>query len=220
MMTPMPDLARTNNQIWITRGHLAALAVATAAIAVLAFLVGLEVGRSGQPEGDGGEPAAAAFLPDATDEEALEGLLREVERAQAELEQKPATPTVGFNHELAAEAPPVPPETPPPSAVVAELPVDGDAVPAPPVAAASDQLPTDGWAIQVASYSPQTEADEHVARLREQELRAYRVAALVSGQTWHRVRIGGYRTQEAAAEARQELASVLGIDDLMVAQAP
>ena len=32
--------------IWITRGHLAALGTATLAIALLAFFVGIQVGRS------------------------------------------------------------------------------------------------------------------------------------------------------------------------------
>lgn len=219
-MASMAELTRSGNQIWITRGHLAALGVATAAIAVLAFLVGLEVGRSGQPEPSEGEPAAAAFLPDATDEEALEALLREVEQAQAELEQAPAEPTVGFNRELAAEAPPLPPDEPPPSAVVSELPPARDLAPEPPAQPASDDLPAEGWAVQVASYADQAEADARVEELRARDLSAYRVAALVSGQTWHRVRIGGYHSRDAAVAARQELSEALGADDLLVAPAP
>lgn len=224
-MATMSELARATpkNQLWITRGHLAALAVATAAIAVLAFLVGVEVGRSGQPEqADQLEPAAAAFLPDASDEEALDALLREVEQAQERLQPAEASAAAGdvtFNQALPDDHPSDVPDEPPPTSVVTELGAEHDDGPAPP-ADAGTGAPDSGWAVQIASYEDVAEADAHVARLLEQDVAAYRVAGLVSGQTWHRVRVGGFATQQEASEARQELATALGLGDLMVAHAP
>ena len=218
----MPDLPRpaSSNQIWITRGHLAALAVATSAIAVLAFLVGVEVGRAGNdapPPDD--TTATAAFLPDATDQEALEALLREVERAQQQADPTLVARDVTFNHDLPHETPPeIPTELPviPTDSVVGDDPLDAPQPPVDPGPGA----PTDGWAVQIASYADVAEADAHVARLREQELAAYRIAALVDGTTWYRVRVGGFTSREQANEERSALATTLGLGDLMVSPAP
>lgn len=223
MMARMADLPRSpgaDRQIWITRGHLAALAVATAAIAVLAFVLGLQIGRGEQaPVDDGPDPAA--FLPDADDEEALEALLREVERAQAELDQDARVQDVGFADELPGNGPAAPEDAPPASAVVVGLAPPDDALPDAPAAGADDRVPTSGFAIQIAAYEDPEEARAHVERLREDGHKgAYQVAALVSGTTWHRVRIGGYTTRDAAVEASIDLKGSLGAGDLMVAPAP
>ncbi len=218
----MAEYSRAGQQIWMTKGHLAALGVAMAAIAVLAFLVGLEVGKGTAEAEEPAEPGVAAFLPDASDEQALEALLREVERAQAELDQPDGggDAEVTFNRTLVEELPEDAPEQPPPSAVVSDLEARPDEAPQPPAEPISAGAPTSGWAVQIASYEDQAEADAHVARLVELELPAYRVAGLVSGQTWHRVRIGGYADQKEALDAREGLGATLGLSDLMVAQAP
>ena len=84
---------QNNREIWITRGHLAALGTATLAIALLAFFVGIQVGRSQVDT-----PSTATtetLLPNAEREDALEALLREVEAAQA------AAPPLAFPETLA-----------------------------------------------------------------------------------------------------------------------
>lgn len=218
----MPDLPRAvaPNQIWITRGHLAALAVATTAIAVLAFLVGFEVGRSRAPAPDPAlAPSTAAFLPDASDQQALEALLREVERAQQQADPTQAPRDVTFNHDLPQELPPeVPTELP---ALATETAVDGDpsATPLAPTDLGTG-APASGWAVQIASYPGAAEADAHVTALKEQDLAAYRVAALVDGTTWYRVKVGGFSTREAAAAQRDALATSLGLEGLVVSPAP
>lgn len=217
----MTELTRPKQQIWITRGHLAALAVATAAIAVMSFLVGRQFGLASAPTAAPSEEGAARYLPDASDEEALEGLLAEVERAQAELDQAQKPPEeAGFNRELMAEMPVPPVEGQVPSTVVSSLPAEPGAAPEPPDSALGAGAPSGGWAVQVASYAEQAEADGHVDRLKAQGMAAYRVAAVVSGHTWHRVRIGGYSSREAADAALGTLSQTLGLSDLMVAQAP
>ena len=72
---------QNSREIWITKGHLAALGTATLAIALLAFFVGIQVGRK-QVDAPP-PPQADNILPDPAKEDALEALLREVEAAQA-----------------------------------------------------------------------------------------------------------------------------------------
>lgn len=218
----MPDLPRATpaHQIWITRGHLAALAVATTAIAVLAFLVGFQVGRGKSGATDAAEaPPTAAFLPDATDQEALEALLREVERAQQPSDPSQAPRDVTFNHDLPHEVPSEIPTAPPAPQVDSLVAGDPAAAPSPPVDPGPG-APTSGWAVQIASYAGAAEADAHVAALQEQDLAAYRVAALVDGATWYRVKVGGFSSREEASEQRGELATRLGLEDLVVSPAP
>lgn len=213
-----PPRAPTADRIWITRGHLAALGVSTFAIAVLSFLVGLEVGRSGQSkETEPGQAAAAAFLPDVADDQALELLLREVEQARASKEPPPA---VDFNSELAQPVPTVTTQGDTPSSVVTDV-QPGGAPPVPPIPPAPDAAPPiGGWAVQVASYADLAEADQHVAQLKELGHSAYRVEALVSGTPWFRVRIGGFETRASAETARLGLVEQLGVPDLVLAPAP
>ena len=57
-------------------------------------------------------------------------------------------------------------------------------------------------------------------QLREQDLKAYRVTALIRGQNWHRVKVGSYPSKDEAAKARGDLARILGTRDLMITEAP
>ena len=74
--------------------------------------------------------------------------------------------------------------------------------------------------MQIASYESATDADARVSKLQERDLKAYRVAALIRGQNWYRVKVGPYPTKDAAAKARTDLARTLGTRDLMVTEAP
>jgi len=221
----MAELARMHGdkQIWITRGHLAALATTTLFIAVLSFFVGLRIGQS-----SGGVPVQAAaplLLPDPEKEDNLEALLRQVELAQASAAGDVVTSSgtggdLTFPEALAAgEQPPTPLDSlpgidrasaiTPPASLTAPTPA---AVPPLPV--------KEGWSIQAFSFDNTAEATEKVTQLTEAGWPTYQVTALVKGENWHRVRVGGYPTKEDAAEASAELASGLGLDDLMIAEAP
>jgi len=81
-------------------------------------------------------------------------------------------------------------------------------------------LPTTGWAIQVYSFPSALEAEAKVADLESKGFRAYRVAALVGGDTWHRVRLGPYDTQQLARKELPRLSSELGVADPLVTRAP
>ena len=202
---------QNNREIWITRGHLAALGTATLAIALLAFFVGIQVGRSQVDT-----PSTATtetLLPNAEREDALEALLREVEAAQA------AAPPLAFPETLAEGGAAEVPE--PEEAEVVETTVEPAPEPEPtppPEPADASPAPKSGWSVQIASYD--NVADARVVKLKERKMKAYRVAALIRGKNWYRVKVGSYPSKDAAAKARTELARILGTRDLMITEAP
>lgn len=204
---------QNNREIWITRGHLAALGTATLAIALLAFFVGIQVGRSQVDT-----PSTATtetLLPNAEREDALEALLREVEAAQA------AAPPLAFPETLAeggAADVPEPEEAEEVKTTVEPAP-EPEPTP-PPEPADSSPAPKSGWSVQIASYDNVADADARVAKLKERKMKAYRVAALIRGKNWYRVKVGSYPSKDAAAKARTELARILGTRDLMITEAP
>jgi cell division septation protein DedD len=222
----MPERSRAHRQIWITRSHLVALGLATCCIALLAFLVGLQVGRTQAAAAEVVAEAPLPLTPDVSKEKALEALLREVEVARSSV-----GPAVGSgpNHaeltfpELLEPVEPaltLPQDTvaePTRSAVAAP---PGDAPAAPTPAAEPEAAPTSGWSVQIASHPSAAEADAMLEDLKAAGHDAYRVAALVDGQTWYRVRIGGFRSKNRAETARKSLQELLGSDDLLLTEAP
>jgi cell division septation protein DedD len=209
------DSVHTQNgrEIWITRGHLAALGTATLAIALLAFFIGIQVGRNQADTPQ--ELPVDTLLPDPDKEDALEALLREVEAAQA------AAPPLAFPDTLTEGEAPKPPEEPKKAIVETEVePVPETKQEAPPPAPSTAPVPTSGWSVQVASYDNAPDADARVEKLRERDLKAYRVTALIRGKNWHRVKVGSYPSKDAAAKARNDLARILGTRDLMITEAP
>ena len=204
---------QNGREIWITRGHLAALGTATLAIALLAFFVGIQVGRN-----QADAPAASntdKILPDPDREDALEALLREVESAQA------AAPPLAFPETLSEGTAPETPPTVEAEDVPTEVRPAPDAQQAPPPPPPkSAPVPSSGWSVQIASYDSPTDADARVVKLQERGLKAYRVTALIRGLNWYRVKVGAYPNKDAAAAARIKLARILGTRDLMITEAP
>lgn len=208
----MPELSRERDQIWITRNHLLALAVATTCIAVLAFFLGLKLGRSGAGPEEAARPPALTVDPVGQDE--LEAVLRKAARAQP-------TPDFSFPSELPKDT-----VTAPggggadPSAATAT----GATPPPEQVALSADapvgNVPNGGWSVQIGIYASPAEADARMAELVAAELKPYRVAALVDGQNSWRVRIGGFASQKLAEEAVPALRSKLGLTSLDVVPAP
>ena len=187
----------------------------TVCIAVLSFFVGMKVGQAEKPVAE--DTAPVAYLPDPADGDALEALLNEVERARNTAGQ---SPDLSFPEELRTEEAALPPQEALPSSMKTAVGPGLSEPPAPPSGAADADAPSEGWAVQVAALESETEADALIARLAANGHAAYRVEALVRGSTWYRVRVGGFKTKEAAAEGQGALASELGRSDLMVARAP
>lgn len=222
-MSELPRPARTNGQLTLTRGHLYAFGAMALTLAILAFFVGLQVGRGPVAPAQG--PVVRALL----DEEARTG---DLETLLMRVESSRAPEGLVFPRELPTSAPPLPPLPAEGEEPVAPPPVDpvvapdaapeGEATLAPSVAApsTSDAVPTHGWAIQVAVRADAADADRLVATLREAELDAYRVEALVDGRSEHRVRVGGYATEAAATAALPEVRGRAGASTATVAHAP
>ncbi|MAY80320.1 MAG: hypothetical protein CL930_05975 [Deltaproteobacteria bacterium] len=204
---------QNGREIWITRGHLAALGTATLFIALLAFFVGIQVGRK---QADSPQSANSdTLLPDPNREDALEALLREVEAAQS------AAPPLAFPEALTEDNPPEVPEKEKEASVETAVKPAEEATPEPPPdPPKSAPVPASGWSVQVASYDNVADADARVEDLRERKMKAYRVTALVRGKNWYRVKVGSYPSEDAAVAARKNLSSILGTRDLMITEAP
>lgn len=188
-----------------------ALGTATFFIALLAFFIGIQVGRSQSEAPD--VSGDAALLPDSNQQDALEALLREVEAAQDD------APPMAFNETLAQDNAPEPPvEDAEQKALSTEVPAATPPTPPPP-APKDSPIPKTGWSIQVASYDSVKDADARVAQLKNMGLKSYRVGALIKGQQWYRVRVGAYPNKAAAETARQQLQGKLG-GGLLLAEAP
>jgi cell division protein FtsN len=215
MNGPVGKRVQTQNgrEIWITRGHLAALGTATLFIALLAFFVGIQVGRN---QADTPQSSRAdALLPDPDREDALEALLREVEAAQS------AAPPLAFPEALTEDTPPEVSDGKQNEAVETAVQPAEEAAPEPPPDPPKNApVPTSGWSVQIASYDNGSDADARVKTLRDRGMKAYRVTALVRGKNWYRVKVGSYPSEKAATAARTDLAAKLGTRDLMVTEAP
>lgn len=85
---------------------------------------------------------------------------------------------------------------------------------------ASDGVPTSGFALQVGDFDTAERAEKQLETLRSAGLSAYRVAAVVDGRTLHRVRVGGYPSQEAASAAAAGVATRSGVERVSVVPAP
>jgi len=203
--------ARGEKQTWmITRADLAALGMTTLCIAALAFFVGLKLGRAQVSSTQ--TATTQTLLPDSQQEDALEMLLHEVEDAQTGTD-------LSFRESLAdGEVPEVPTVEVPSEGVTTDISPEPDPPPQPVLVAGPP--PEDGWAVQVASFEVQLDADAHIQMLLTEGYAAYQVAALVNGRNWHRVKVGGYSTIEDANEASEQLADLLDITDLQVSRAP
>jgi cell division septation protein DedD len=209
-----------DGEIRITQSHLAALGVVFVSIASLTFLLGMQVGKLGGVRVE--VEAQAPYTPDPIAEDRLESMLREVELARAAtapandadlrfpeaLTGAAAVASVAASDALdagsseAVEAQPLADARPP-----APVAVDG----APPLT---------GWSVQVA-----TTRDVSVARQRRDELieagwPAYVVSSYVDGQSWYRVRVGGFPDATHADHARAKLSLSLGHDAFALTVAP
>jgi DedD protein len=112
-----------------------------------------------------------------------------------------ARPSVGA---LARVKPPAPAIKPPPPETDEEDVPEGR----PPVAAAAPVAPpTSGtpYNIQIEAVMDKSGADEMVSRLKTLGYNAQEMKTALNGQTWYRVRVGPYNSQEEAKTAQDKL---------------
>ncbi|MFZ5475943.1 MAG: SPOR domain-containing protein [Myxococcota bacterium] len=222
---PHPALPSSpDRQLQLTRNHLFALGALALSLAVLAFFVGMQLGKTTAPPVAAAPPVAPLVGEEARTGD-LEVLLAKVEQAGVKTDplafpaELPVTVTPPAPIDPAAT--PVEPAPPAPDPFP-DVPREGSATVAagPATAGVVDGVPADGWAIQVASRDGEADAQALVETLRAAGLAAYRVVALVDGQSTWRVRVGGYRTKDAAAAALGEVSGRAGSGDAVVTPAP
>ena len=209
-----------DGEIRITQSHLAALAVVFVSIASLTFLLGMQVGKLGgvRVEVEDSVP----YTPDPLAEDRLESMLREVELARATLAPAndsdlrfPEALTGTSNVQLPASGA-SPDDAEADKVTAAPL---ADARPAAPTAA-DEALPTTGWSVQISTTRDIDTARQHRDNLIEAGWPAYVVSSFVDGQSWYRVRVGGFPDAAEADRARGKLSLSLGQDAFALTVAP
>jgi cell division septation protein DedD len=214
---------RADRQLQLTRNHLFALGAVSLSLAVLAFFVGMQVGKTQAPPAPALPPVAPLVGEEARTGD-LEVLLAKVEQAN-----KPNDP-LAFPGELPkTDAPPAPVdptaavvEAPPPVDPFPDAPREGSATVAAGMSASAvvDGVPSGGWAIQVGTRDVEADAQALVETLRAAGLDAYRVVALVDGKPTWRVRVGGYASKDGTTAALAEVSGRAGAGDATVTPAP
>ena len=131
---------------------------------------------------------------------------------------------------LAGDVAPVRAPAPPKASIPARAPIIATAAPAAapaiaraqpaPKPAASKPLAaaaTGGdWALNIASYSEASAAEQEAARLRKAGYGASTQTAVVNGRDWFRVQLRGFADQAAARTAAVELKNKLGLENIWV----
>ncbi len=221
----MRDLSRIHGEreIWITRGHLWALAMTTVFIGLLAFFVGLLLGRTRTTEAEP-VPEQSSLITEEMEADALEELLARVEvAANNNSEEAVITfPEVLSPGQSSAARPPPSATLPETTEASSRTRVSaGRHIPEPPSGALSaGKVPSGGWAIQLASFTTESEADARLGELAEAGADAYWVSAVVDGITRYRVRIGGFSSRGDADVRLAELSARWDVADAIVTRAP
>ena len=209
-----------DGEIRITQSHLAALSVVFVSIASLTFLLGMQVGKLGGVEVEA--TARAPFTPAPLAEDQLESMLREVELARAVL--APANDAdLRFPEALTGASDVAPGAVTDGADEGSSDPVTAqplaDARPAAPTSLGGD-VPTTGWSIQVSTMRDIETARRHRDGLIEAGWPAYVVSSFVDGQSWYRVRVGGFADAAEADRTRSALSLSLGQDEFALTVAP
>lgn len=131
-----------------------------------------------------------------------------------------ATPTI-WSYALVVTVPPQPTRTPtsaplptragrtPTRAVPRSVALEGQSD-------ASDWADA-GWTVQVSSSTDPADAERLAARLKAKGYDAYTLRAPMRGRTWHRVRVGHFRSREEAAAMERRLKQREGLASAYVA---
>jgi cell division septation protein DedD len=109
---------------------------------------------------------------------------------------------------------------PPPSGQQVVIPpISGPSTHSKPTPPSATVAPAPGkgpLAIQVASYSEQSQANDRVSKLRQANVEARIVQAEVGGKTWYRVQIGGFKSREEASKYANQLKAQGAVQDFIV----
>ena len=212
-------------EFWISTHQIASLSVMAIALTVLAFFIGVFIGR-GQSNNTAVVPidnsSTASLIGQDLENDTLTELLARVEAAAATRADTIATaPPLRFSEELVAEdmVVDIPEEVEEEDIEVEVLPASTTPEP-PEVESAVETLlanaPLEGWAVQVGSNPSLDDAVRRQEELLSMGIETYVVAALVGGNTWYRIRVGPFETRADASERKNGLLSELNQDDIIV----
>ena len=213
-------------EFWISTHQIASLSVMALALTVLAFFIGIFVGR-GQANStavvpnDSTTAGNSSLIGPDVENDTLTELLARVEAAAATRADTIVTATpLRFSEELVAEE------------LVVEIPeaVEEEEVevevlptvtPEPPQAESEVErllanAPLEGWAVQVGSNPSLDDAVHRQEELQAMGIETYVVAALVGGNTWYRIRVGPFDTREGASARKNSLLAELNQNDIIV----
>ena len=205
----MPKKNQTHE---ITRSQISAIGLITLALVICTFALGYKTGIAQS------KPTSISqnqsLLPYADEQASLEELIRQIESSST----LPAKDYI-FHEELEAQKLPLGMSSD--AQLLEKTMVTSDKNLDPPTPEITKlNLPTSGWSIQIGSFPSLEEAEDLIADVAEKELEAYYVVALINGENWYRVRIGGYNSRSLAEKAKQSLGSQLGGTDYLVQKAP
>ncbi len=177
------------HEVQLSGKQLVFLFMSAVVLAVVVFLLGVNVGQGVRSAVGDTETSADATLPETKvpDDAAL-----------AEKTEKPAEPELSYHEMLVGSAtPPATPEaTPPPKPEVMET----APPPAAPVAGASD------WFLQMGAYSTRGVADSQVDKLKQLKVPAFvLVPGAGSADTLFKVRVGPYKDRAEAEQVKIRL---------------
>ncbi len=213
-------------EFWISTHQIASLSVIAIALTVLAFFIGVFIGR-GQSNNTAVIPientstSRASLIGVDVENDTLTELLARVEAAAATRADTIATaPPLRFSEELVAEdmVVDIPEDIEEEQVEVEVLPAS---IPEPPevesdVETLLANAPLEGWAVQVGSNPSLDDAVNRQEELLSMGIETYVVAALVGGNTWYRIRVGPFETRADASERKNSLLSELNQDDIIV----
>lgn len=196
------DKIQEKGSILLSARRARSLVLAAGCLVVVAFLVGLQVGRSLAPV-EGKVVAQDVASADRTIEEILAAYRAEGQRPE---------PTI--TAEAAPQSPPEPPQESPDEPVtdepvtaepevVAEVAVQQETVQdvvEHPFADLPGPQPAGGYAVQLAAFPSAAEAAALASGVESSGASVYTMQVQVRGETWHRVRVGRF-SRRADAQA-------------------
>lgn len=191
----MGDLARQRSarDLWISRGHVRAMATGTLVLAATAFVVGFAIGRDTTPvaETEASRPADGDLVE----------LLARVESASR---PHGGIEALTFPDALSGIAPSLPAAPPGSDGLEETAPVAliEPSIDAEPLVG---DAPVGRFALEVGRFENGAEAAVLREKLRAADLDAWIALELVDGRPVHHVAIGGWADEAAAVEAATEL---------------
>jgi cell division protein FtsN len=213
-------------EIQLNTPHLVLAFLGAAVIGVAIFWLGVVIGRgqSGPAGSPDSEWQAAVPGEQAMNESAgEEDQPLEVYEPVNEAAQEAATGEPAVEETVAEEPPPTQPES---TAATTEFqPADPVDEPRDPVVEDSstgrpmpDPSLVSGWIVQVRSTPDRNSADTLQAALAVDGFPAFVVSAEVDGETWYRVRVGRYTSQEDAQTIEAELLARADVETTWVTE--